>query len=203
MTLSDSDDVQTISSGSEDNKDRGKAAPGKGQEEEVPGDDLRVLMIYSLFLSWSLWPHCDQKAGGGEIHPRHRPEEQPQYDGEDGNAWRGGGNEQPGGQTWTPGAAWRRGRKRSQEHPPVLRRRRILLHHRCQAGGKSWAIPQRNLLNPFHVTWKTFIFASQALISLCYSTAAVPTCLSRTCSWTRMTCDSPGWRSLPASGFTL
>lgn len=29
MTLSDSDDVQTISSGSDDNKDKEKATPGK------------------------------------------------------------------------------------------------------------------------------------------------------------------------------
>lgn len=34
MTLSDSDDVQTISSGSEDNKEKEKVTPGKERRKE-------------------------------------------------------------------------------------------------------------------------------------------------------------------------
>lgn len=33
MTLSDSDDVQTISSGSDDNKEREKVTPGEDEDE--------------------------------------------------------------------------------------------------------------------------------------------------------------------------
>lgn len=52
MTLSDSDDVQTISSGSDDNKERGKATPG---EEER---NVQLLNQQCTDCSLTISCHC-------------------------------------------------------------------------------------------------------------------------------------------------
>lgn len=46
--VSDSDDVQTISSGSEDNKDRDQIVKGGHKTEEIP-DPTHFLIIYTLY----------------------------------------------------------------------------------------------------------------------------------------------------------
>lgn len=66
MTLSDSDDVQTISSGSEDNKEREKVTTGRESWKKKylnlhhTDNDLVVLSVIILFfLFLLLWLRCD------------------------------------------------------------------------------------------------------------------------------------------------
>ncbi|KAJ0000468.1 hypothetical protein NQD34_012310 [Periophthalmus magnuspinnatus] len=107
MTLSDSDDVQTISSGS-DEKDKEKITVTKKQVAVKSTRGIGLKTSYGMMV----------KTGGA-----------------------GAGGRGSGRKTTNP----RRQRQWTPKHALILRRRGVLLHHRCQARRQSRALPQSQL----------------------------------------------------------
>lgn len=103
MTLSDSDDVQTISSGSDDNKEKEKITPGI--KNMVLKFVCRLIFIsYFFTCRWVFFTtlRCDQEAGGRQIYARLRPKG-PRHDGENRRTWRRRRSGRPGRESRTAG----------------------------------------------------------------------------------------------------